>query len=151
MENITLVTLSKYVTLGRIRHQDELAATKELTARYDVRPPEPARQMRTFSGGNQQKALLAKWLNSSPQILLLHEPTQGVDVGSKQQIFQQLRDVVDLGISIIIATTEYEDLAMLCDRVAVMRDGRKAVELEGPELTHERLVEECYRNARPAA
>ena len=151
MENITLVTLSKYVTLGRIRHQDELAATKELTARYDVRPPEPARQMRTFSGGNQQKALLAKWLNSSPQILLLHEPTQGVDVGSKQQIFQQLRDVADLGLSIIIATTEYEDLAMLCDRVAVMRDGRKAVELEGPELTHERLVEECYRNARPAA
>ena len=151
MENITLPTLTKYTKLGRIRHRREISATQSLIERYDVRPPEAHRQLRTLSGGNQQKALLAKWMNASPKVMLLHEPTQGVDVGAKQQIFAQLRDAADTGVSIIVATTEYEDLAAICDRVMVMRDGRKVIELGGESLCHDRLVEECYKSDRSAA
>lgn len=145
MENITLATLNKYVAFGTIRHAKERAAALALAQAFDVRPSDPDRQMRTLSGGNQQKALLAKWLDARPEVLLMHEPTQGVDVGAKQQIFRQLRQAANAGASIVIAATEYEDLSRVCDRVMVMRDGRNVVELQGETLTHERLVEECYR------
>jgi ribose transport system ATP-binding protein len=149
MENMTLATLYRYVTFGTIRHVKERAAARALAQEFDVRPPDPDRPMRTFSGGNQQKALLAKWLDARPAVLLMHEPTQGVDIGAKQQIFRQLRLAADAGVSIVIATTEYEDLSRLCDRVMVMRDGRNVIELEGESLTRERLVEECYRTDGP--
>jgi ribose transport system ATP-binding protein len=145
MENITLATLAKYTRVGRIRHRYEASATQLLIKRYDIRPTDARRQMWTLSGGNQQKALLAKWMNASPKVMLLHEPTQGVDVGAKQQIFVQLRQAADAGLSIVVATTEYEDLAAICDRVMVMRDGRKVIELGGEALSHDRLVEECYK------
>ena len=151
MENITLATLERYVRFGSIRHGLERSTAAGLLDEYDVLPRELDRQMRTLSGGNQQKALLAKWLESNPTVLLLHEPTQGVDVGAKQQIFRRLRAAADSGIAIVIATTEYEDLSHLCDRVMIMRDGRNAVELQGASLTPERVVEECYKNKEPAA
>lgn len=144
-ENVTLATLDRFTRLGQIRHRRERAAAVRLIEEFDVRPPAPNQQLRAFSGGNQQKLLLAKWLSADPVALLLHEPTQGVDVGAKQQIFRQLRAAADAGVAIIIATTEYEDLASLCDRVLVLRDGRRAAELAGSTLTDERLVEECYR------
>jgi ribose transport system ATP-binding protein len=147
LENVTLPTLARYTQLGRILHRRERSAAETLIARFAVRPAEPDRQMRTLSGGNQQKALLAKWMNAEPKVILLHEATQGVDVGAKQQIFAHLRAAADAGLTVVIATTEYEDLAALCDRVMVMRDGRAAVVLEGDALTHERLVEECYKRS----
>jgi ribose transport system ATP-binding protein len=147
-ENATLATLGRYVRGGRIRHNLERSAALALMLDYDVQPPEPNRPLRTFSGGNQQKTLLAKWLTAEPRVLLLHEPTQGVDIGAKQQIFRQIRAAADAGVAVIIATTEYEDLAGLCDRVLVLREGRRAAELGGANLTHDRLVEECYRSER---
>jgi ribose transport system ATP-binding protein len=151
LENLTLTTLSRYTKLGRIRHQTERTAARRLVEDYDVRPGDIDGLMRTLSGGNQQKALLAKWMNAQPRVLLLHEPTQGVDIGAKQQIFALLRAAADAGLSIVVATTEYEDLVGLCDRVMVMRDGRRGIELGGTALTLERLVEECYRTGVTAA
>jgi ribose transport system ATP-binding protein len=144
-ENVTLATLGRYATRGRLRHRREAAAAQELMDDFAVVPPEPARQLRTFSGGNQQKLLLAKWLTSGPRVLLLHEPTQGVDVGAKQQIFRHIRAAAAEGAAVLVASTEYEDLAGICDRVVVLRDGRQVAELEGPALTHEQIVEACYR------
>lgn len=149
-ENATLATLGRYVRRGRIRHDLERSAALALMLDYDVQPPEPERVLRTFSGGNQQKTLLAKWLTAQPKVLLLHEPTQGVDVGAKQQIFRHIRAAADAGVAVVIATTEYEDLAGVCDRVLVLREGRRAAELGGASLTHDRLVEECYRSERPS-
>ena len=144
-ENVTLATLPRYARRGQLRHRLERAAAVRLIEEFDVRPPAPRQLLRSFSGGNQQKLLLAKWLSAEPVVLLLHEPTQGVDVGAKQQIFRQMREAADAGVAIVVATTEYEDLASLCDRVLVLRDGRRAAELAGPTLTDQRLVEECYR------
>jgi ribose transport system ATP-binding protein len=119
---------------------------------FQVVPAEPTRVFAKLSGGNQQKALLAKWFATRPRIFLLHEPTQGVDIGAKQQIFAQIRDVADSGGAVIIASVEYEDLAHLCDRVLVFRDGEVVAELSGAELTEHRIVEQCFASERaPAA
>jgi ribose transport system ATP-binding protein len=149
-ENVTLATLGRHVRRGRINHGLERAAALALMKDYGVQPLEPGRILRTFSGGNQQKTLLAKWLTAEPRVLLLHEPTQGVDVGAKQQIFKQIRAAAAAGVAAVIATTEYEDLAGICDRVLVLREGRRATELAGASLTHDRLLEECYRSERAA-
>jgi ribose transport system ATP-binding protein len=112
--------------------------------RFSVTPPDPDRQLYTLSGGNQQKALLARWLRTAPRVLLLHEPTQGVDVGARKGIFEILRGAAADGTSIIYASTEYEDLANVCDRVLVLRRGRVAAELSGERLTHDHIVKCCY-------
>jgi ribose transport system ATP-binding protein len=82
----------------------------------------------------------------SPELLLLHEPTQGVDVGARQQIFSAIQEAVSAGMSVLYASLEYEDLAHMCDRVLVFRDGRVIAEVKGPELTEERLADLSLRS-----
>lgn len=147
-ENVTIPTLSKYFVRGLLRHRLEMADVERLLTTFDVRPPEQERPMSTLSGGNQQKALLGKWFATKPQLLLMHEPTQGVDVGATRQIFQQIRDAAQSGTSLLLASTEYGDLAHLCDRVLVFRGGRVVAELHGESLTEERIVEQCFKQIR---
>lgn len=144
-ENMTLTTLRSYFAGGILRHRKEDHRVRDLLSRFQVQPPEPERLFGTFSGGNQQKVLVGKWLETSPKLLLLHEPTQGVDVGAKREIFARIRDSAESGTSIIIASSEYEDIANLCDRVIVFRDGWPVSELRGSSLTEERIVEQCFR------
>ncbi|MDX6685950.1 MAG: ribose transport system ATP-binding protein, partial [Baekduia sp.] len=103
-------------------------------------------------GGNQQKALLAKWLQTRPALLLLHEPTQGVDIGARRQIFRRIRSAAVDGAAVVCVSSDYEQLAMICDRVLVFAHGRIGRELEGAELTKARITEQCYRlgDVRPA-
>ena len=144
-ENITLPTLSKYYDRGFLRRNRERARVRGLLDRFHVVPPEPEREFATLSGGNQQKGLVAKWFETQPKVLFLHEPTQGVDVGAKREIFSNIRDAVAGGASAIVASTEYEDLAHLCDRVIVFRDACAVSELTGTALTEQRIVEQCFR------
>jgi ribose transport system ATP-binding protein len=97
-----------------------------------------------LSGGNQQKALLAKWLQTRPKLLLLHEPTQGVDVGARQQIFALVRQAADAGVYVLCASSDYEQLALICDRVLVFGRGRVARQLVGAQVTKERIIEQSY-------
>jgi len=146
-ENVTIPTLGRFFHSGLLDRNREGAAVGQLLADFDVRPPEPTRAIATLSGGNQQKALLGKWFATDPSVLMLHEPTQGVDVGARRQIFEQIRDAADRGTAFLMASTEYDDLAHLCDRVLVFRDGHVVAELHGAELTQERIVERCFRGA----
>jgi ribose transport system ATP-binding protein len=114
----------------------------EWAARLDVQPPLLDRRMEKFSGGNQQKAVLARWLRTEPSVLLLDEPTQGVDVGAKASIYQQIRRAADAGMAVLVASSDADELVHLCDRVLVFRSGAVAVELRGNTLTEERLVAE---------
>jgi ribose transport system ATP-binding protein len=148
VENVTLPTVGAYFTRGLLNHRRERRATAARLREFHVVPPEPARMFASLSGGNQQKALLAKWFSTRPEIFLLHEPTQGVDIGAKQQIFEQIRDLAQAGGAVMIASTEYEDLAHLCDRVLVFRDGDVVAELRGAELTEHRIVEQCFASER---
>lgn len=102
--------------------------------------------MHRLSGGNQQKALIGKWFQTEPSVLLLHEPTQGVDVGARQQIFGYVREAAERGAAVLIASSEHDDLAHLCDRVLVLRDGRIVADITGEDLTPDALLDASYRN-----
>jgi ribose transport system ATP-binding protein len=121
---------------------------RKLLEQFDVRPPDPRLKYQSLSGGNQQKAMLAKWLQTKPSLLLLHEPTQGVDVGSRQQIFDLTRRAAADGAAVLCVSTDYEQLAAVCDRVVVFGRGRVARELTGDQVTKERIAEQCYHWAQ---
>jgi ribose transport system ATP-binding protein len=143
-ENLSMPVLDRFVRGGLLRRGLERPYVARMLREFDVNPPDPDRELRMLSGGNQQKVLLAKWLQLDPRVLLLHEPTQGVDVGSRQQVFRAIHRVADQGTSVVIASSEYEDLAQLCHRVLILRNGRVVRELTGANLTKERIIEQSY-------
>ncbi len=143
-ENVTLPTVERFFTGGVLRPRREQARVLEILRQYDVRPVAPARKLETLSGGNQQKALVAKWLERRPRIFLMHEPTQGVDVKAREEIAGVISQIAADGGSVLLCSCEYEDLARICGRVLVFRHGRIASELAGDGLTKERIIERCY-------
>jgi ribose transport system ATP-binding protein len=146
-DNVMVRVLHKYqsrVGLNRGRMRKD---ARKLLEQFDVRPPDPRLKYQSLSGGNQQKAMLAKWLQTKPSLLLLHEPTQGVDVGARQQIFQLTRKAAADGTAVVCVSTDLEQLAAMCDRVVVFGRGRVAAELTGDHVTKERIAEQCYRVA----
>lgn len=144
-ENVMLQVLDKYrpLRLKRRRLRNDAA---DLLTDFDVRPDDPDLAYQSLSGGNQQKALLAKWLQTKPRLILLHEPTQGVDIGARQQIFEMLRGAADDGMSVICASSDNEQLAHICDRVLVIGRGQIVRELRGDDITKERIAEQVYNS-----
>jgi ribose transport system ATP-binding protein len=151
-DNVSLPVLGMFFSHGLLSARREHEHVAKLLRSHGVRPPSPDRLLSTLSGGNQQKALLAKWLQLDPAVFLLDEPAQGVDIGARKEIFARMRAAADGGTSIVMASSDFEDLAHVCDRVLVFRHGRLASELAGEALTEDRLIEQCYRSAadRPA-
>ena len=94
----------------------------------------------SLSGGNQQKVVIAKWLMAEPRIILLNDPTRGIDVGTKQEIYALLRRLADQGAAIVFYTTDYDELIGCCDRALVLYDGAIRRELAGPEITEHALI-----------
>jgi ribose transport system ATP-binding protein len=145
LENVTLPTVSRDFKGGILRHQQERRRVMTLLHDFRVTPEDPDKRFAELSGGNQQKALVGKWFQVDPRVFLLHEPTQGVDVGARKQIFERIRDFAAGGGAVLIASVEYEDLAHLCDRVIVFRHGRAVSELHKPNLTESMIVEQCFK------
>ena len=141
-EHIPLPRLGPLQRRGRLRHREARHDAADWIERLDVQPRLLDRRMEKFSGGNQQKAVLARWLRTEPKVLLLDEPTQGVDVGAKASIYQQIRETADEATAVLVASSDAEELVHLCDRVLVFRSGAVAVELRGNTLTEERLIAE---------
>jgi ribose transport system ATP-binding protein len=146
-DNVTLRVLDTYHSRLGLNRRRMRRDARRLLEQFDVRPPDPRLTFRALSGGNQQKAMLAKWLQTKPALLFLHEPTQGVDVGARQQIFQLIRRAAADGAAVVCASTDYEQLAAVCDRVVVFGRGRVARELTGDQVTKERIANQCYRVA----
>jgi ribose transport system ATP-binding protein len=145
-DNVTMQALDEHF---KNLHLDRRAMRNEasgLGRTFDVRPNDPRMLYSALSGGNQQKALLAKWLRGKPRLLLLHEPTQGVDVGARQQIFALMGDAAKQGASVICASADYEQLAAVCDRVLIFARGRIVQQLVGHQVTKERITEQCYNS-----
>jgi ribose transport system ATP-binding protein len=144
-ENITLPELKSVSNaLGVVSIRRERAHAMGLVAKYDVKPPRTEQIFSQFSGGNQQKIVFAKWLRSAPKLLLLEEPTQGVDIGAKQALYEAIDAAADGGAAVLVCSSEAKELVRLCDRVLVLRNGQVTVELSGEELTENRLVLEGY-------
>ena len=145
LDNISVQSLRRYRrALGLDwRRIKEVATT--LVREHDVRPPRIDAGYGTLSGGNQQKVMLAKWLHTEPLVLLLHEPTQGVDVGAREQIFTIIRQGARDGAAVLCASADQEQLALICDRVLVMHDGRVAAELVGDQITKSAIARESLQ------
>jgi ribose transport system ATP-binding protein len=124
VDHVTLPVLDRYVTRLGLDRQRMLREAAALLARFSVRPCEPKLALRALSGGNQQKTLLATALNAGPCLLLLDEPTRGVDVGARAQIFALIRQAAEQGASVICASTDREELTAICDRVLLFSGGR---------------------------
>jgi ribose transport system ATP-binding protein len=146
------MTVSQNLTLPRIRSAGhwlraggkwQAQETAAMIAKLDIRPPDPRQVVGTLSGGNQQKVLLGKWLAGKPTLLVLHEPTQAVDVGARHDIINAIREAASEGCGVIISSVDAADLAVLCDRVLVFRDGKVAAELSG-ELTQDMILEATF-------
>lgn len=113
---------------------------RELVALLKIKIDRLADPVSSLSGGNQQKVVLAKWLMTEPQILMLNDPTRGIDVGTKQELYQLIRKLADAGTSIIFHSTDYDELIGCCDRVLILYQGRIARELVGNEITEKNIV-----------
>jgi ribose transport system ATP-binding protein len=122
------------------RRRREAVRARELLDRYDVNPRAPDAVVQQLSGGNQQKVVLARWHALDKAVLVLEEPTAGVDVGAKRQIYTLLRQRADAGGAIVVVSTDYEEVATVCTRVLVFRAGRIAAELEGSDIGIARLL-----------
>jgi ribose transport system ATP-binding protein len=138
-ENLTLGSVNRFFSAGRLNYASERRYGRETLLQYGVRPPDPDRYLRTYSGGNQQKIVLARALEARPKILVLHEATQGVDAGGKKDILDLVSAAARSGVAVIMSSTDYEELAHVCHRVLVLREGAVAVQLSAPAITEDAL------------
>lgn len=136
----SLRTLAPARTLTTVSRGREAQLVADLIERMRVKASSPAQEVRRLSGGNQQKVALAKWLPTNPRVLLLAEPTRGIDVGTKREIYHLLRGLADDGMAVLVTSGDTLELVGLCDEVAVMYEGRIVDRLSGDDLTEERLV-----------
>jgi ribose transport system ATP-binding protein len=143
-ENSTQPRLRDYRKGGLLRLQKERVDTARLISEMRVVSRGPETEMSLMSGGNQQKVVLGKWLNSGPRVLLLHEPTEGIDVVTKREIFRILGEQARRGMAILVASVEYEDLANVCDRILVMGDGKVYAEVDARTTTGDDLMAMAY-------
>jgi len=138
-ENMTVSALSDYWTRGWLRQRREARDARGLLTKYHIKAISTEAPLATLSGGNQQKVVLARWLRTNPRVLLLDEPTQGVDVGARAEIYKMIRDAVTSGATALLASSDFEELAAICSRVLVLHRGRITDELRGEDVTSERV------------
>ncbi|GAA3084716.1 sugar ABC transporter ATP-binding protein [Streptosporangium carneum] len=138
LPSLRVLAPARALTTVSRRRENELV--EELIRRMQVKTASPAQEVRRLSGGNQQKVALAKWLPARPRVLLLAEPTRGIDVGTKREIYHLLRELADEGMAVLVTSGDTMELVGLCDEVLVMYEGAVVERLAGAELTEERLV-----------
>lgn len=140
-ENITLPRIGDYFKVGFFRYGAERKAADTWMHRLDVQPRHTERAVKNLSGGNQQKAVMARWLRMDPKALVLDEPTQGVDVGAKADIHRLIDKAAEDGAAVVVCSTDTEELVRLCSRVLVLSRGRIKREVSGAEVDRERIEE----------
>jgi len=139
-QNVTLPSLGKTSRNGFLRMAEEFALARTYTERLELRAASLDTNVGSLSGGNQQKVVIAKWLATQPRVIILDEPTKGIDIGSKAAVHSFMSELAAQGLSIIMVSSEIPEILGMSDRVIVMREGRIAAKLEGDDLTPETLV-----------
>jgi ribose transport system ATP-binding protein len=140
-KNITVSSMGRFARLGFLNRGQERRSAEELTTSLDVRPGGVTRAVRTLSGGNQQKVVLARWLLRDCRVLLLDEPTRGVDVGARSEIYQLIRSLADRGVAVVVVSSEIEEVLGLADRVLVVREGEVVHESAAGEIDESRVLD----------
>jgi len=139
-DNLSAAAFDRFATFGIIDRQRQSALIDEMIRLIEIKTASSDLPVSALSGGNQQKVVIAKWLMNKPRIILLNDPTRGIDVGTKQEIYRLLRRLADDGAAILLYSTDYDELIGCCDRVLVMYDGAVRRELAGAEITERALI-----------
>ena len=139
-ENLVLASLDELSSGSLVDESKVSTAVASAIERLKIKIGSPDDAVSTLSGGNQQKVVIAKWLMTKPDVILLNDPTRGIDVGTKQEIYRLLRELADEGAAILFYSTDYDELIGSCDRVAIMYDGRIISELEGDDINEKNIV-----------
>jgi ribose transport system ATP-binding protein len=139
-ENLALASLDRLRKGFFLDARAERHLVRDAIERLRIKTSSPTRAVGTLSGGNQQKVVLGKWLATNPGILLLMDPTRGIDVGTKQELYVLIRQLADLGTTVLFYSTDYDELIGMCDRVAIIYRGRVVRELTGSDITENNIV-----------
>ncbi|TMJ06911.1 MAG: sugar ABC transporter ATP-binding protein [Bacillati bacterium ANGP1] len=139
-ENLSLVILRRLSRLGFINHASERTVAHDVVRRLDIRTPGIGVPAATLSGGNQQKVVVGKWLAAQPRVLIMDEPTRGVDVGAKAEIHRLMSELAGRGLAILLISSELPELLGMSDRIMVMHRGRIAGELSRDQATQEKIM-----------
>jgi ribose transport system ATP-binding protein len=139
-DNLTLASLRQFKSGLGVDNDKETAAVLTMVKKLQIKAPDTSAPVATLSGGNQQKVVLAKWLMTEPGIILLNDPTRGIDVGTKQELYKLMRGLADEGRTIVFYSTDYAELIGCCDRVLVLYAGRIVRELKGEECTEHNIL-----------
>jgi ribose transport system ATP-binding protein len=141
VNNVSLASLLRFARASFIRRTDEFDAVSKQVRALDIRPGDPRREVRTLSGGNQQKVVLGRWLLKGCDVLLLDEPTRGVDVGARTELYNLIRRLADDGVAVVLVSSEVPEVLGLADRVLVIREGRVVHEGPADEIDEHRVLD----------
>jgi ABC-type sugar transport system ATPase subunit len=147
-ENITLCTLSENAAAGVLHRRQELRAAEKMIQQLSVRTASVDAAITSLSGGNQQKTIIGRWLLTRPKVLLLDDPTRGVDVGAKAELYRLMDRLCRDGLGVIVTSSELPELLILCDRILVLCEGRQTAEFARHEATEQRIMEAATQRAR---
>ncbi len=150
-ENLAAAMVDRYWHGLRLHRRQADHEARDTIGSFFIRANSERQEMGTLSGGNQQKVILARWLERNPKVLLLDEPTQGVDVNARAEIYTLVSKAVDQGCSVLLVTSDFEELAHVSDRVVVLTDGRVSAELRPPDIEPVRLTELALRTQEVAS
>jgi putative multiple sugar transport system ATP-binding protein len=145
-KNVTLASLDKVAPRWVIDDVSELKAASEYRTRMRIRCSDVYQEAGQLSGGNQQKVVLSKWLMTDAKVLILDEPTRGIDVGAKYEIYCIINELAEAGKGVVVISSEMPELLGICDRICVMNDGAFVGEFAGPEATQEKIMHAIMRN-----
>ncbi len=140
-QNVTIAALRKISKFGILNFVEQAIYTEKYVKSLDIKTPSILQQVKNLSGGNQQKVQVGKWLFAEPKILILDEPTRGIDVGAKFEIYTIVNDLVSRGMSILIISSELPEILGICDRVYVIAEGQQTAEFEIRDATPEKIME----------
>ncbi|SDN11971.1 monosaccharide ABC transporter ATP-binding protein, CUT2 family (TC 3.A.1.2.-) [Geodermatophilus siccatus] len=145
--NISLSSLARFTRAGFLSRSAEAEAARQQVTALEVRPADVDREVRTLSGGNQQKVVLARWLLRDCRVLLLDEPTRGVDVGARSEMYALIRELADRGVAVVVVSSEIPEVLGLADRVLVIGDGRVLAEEPAGALDEHRVLDLVMEDA----
>ncbi len=150
-DNLSLASLERDQKRGRLNFEAEKSITEEMTEKMRIKTPSSRQVVRYLSGGNQQKVVLGKWLAMKPRVLLLDEPTRGIDIGAKQEIYALMEELAEEGVAILFVSSEMEEILGMSDRALVMHEGRLSGVLSREELSDEAVMQLATGRSEAAA
>jgi ABC-type sugar transport system ATPase subunit len=139
-DNMTLVALRRFAYAFLLNNQKAMSGVEQIMSDLRVKATSPETPVENLSGGNQQKVVLGKWLLNGPRVLLLDEPTRGIDVGAKQEIYVRINELAEKGLAIVMVSSELEELRGVCDRILVMHEGRITGRFSRADATAEAIM-----------